>query len=58
MFETKIKNRLLTPRELEWEGWVAKAFKRPKRYYLHDKPIYPYCVPEPVVNFDLGYPRK
>lgn len=53
LFEPKIKNRRLHPYEFEWELWQAKAFKRPPRTMLLDPPYYPWCVPEPLVNFDI-----
>ncbi len=34
---------------------TARAWFRPPKQYIHDKPYYPWCVPEPVVNFDLNY---
>lgn len=49
------KNRRFTPAERELEKIVSKIFHRPERTYFYDKPYYPYCVPEPKVNFDLGY---
>lgn len=48
-------NRRFTPAERELENLVAKIFRRPPRTYFYDKPTYPYCVPEPIVNFDLNY---
>lgn len=55
LFPPKAKNRRLTPKEIEWDKEVAVAFKRPVRHFLYDEPFYPYCVPEPRVNFNLGY---
>lgn len=55
LFETKPANRRWTSREFEWELWAAKAFCRPPTYFTQDKPTYPYCVPEPLVNFDLNF---
>lgn len=55
------KNRRMTPQEEEDEKFWATLFKRPRRAYILDKPIYPY-VPTPppptkcMVNFDLNYP--
>lgn len=45
----------MTPSELQDEKYLAQWMKRPLRTYLHDKPFYPWVVPEPVVNFDLKY---
>lgn len=53
--DTKTTNRRLTPRELEDEIQTAKAFKRPVRTFLHDKPTYPYFPLTPLSNFDLKY---
>lgn len=53
--DEKPKNRRLTPKELEDEKIVARIFKRPLRTFINDIPTYPYCVPEPKVNFDLNY---
>lgn len=52
------KNRRFTPWEEEQERMDAAVWKRPYRYFFYDHPTYPYCVPEPRVNFDLGYPIK
>ncbi len=49
------KNRRLKPHELETEYMLASIFRRPPRTYKDDKPFYPYCVPEPMVNFNLNY---
>lgn len=49
------KNRRLTPTEMQTELEICKWMKRPPRYYIHDKPFYPWVVPEPLVNFDLNY---
>ena len=59
LFPTK-KNRRLTPRELQWEKEDAKAWKRPMRTFLYDKPIYPWLpitpkTIQPNVCFDLGF---
>ena len=50
-----IKNRRFTPSEREMEKQVARAFRRPERHFFYDMPYYPYCKPEPLVNFHLGY---
>lgn len=55
LFPPKPKNRRLTPKELEWDKEVATVFKRPLRTFVNDTPFYPYCVPEPRVNFNLGW---
>lgn len=49
------KNRRFTPEEFQTELELAKWMKRPPRHYIHDMPFYPWCVPEPVVNFKLNY---
>lgn len=49
------KNRRFAPHERELETEVSKIFRRPPRTYFYDPPYYPYCVPEPYVNFDLKY---
>ena len=49
------KNRRFTPWEWEQEKQDAKFLKRPYRSFFYDPPTYPYCVPEPIVNFDLGF---
>lgn len=49
------KNRRFTPKEMELEKIVAGVFRRPKRTFFYDEPTYPYCVPEPKVNFLLNY---
>lgn len=51
----KPKNRRFTPEEFETELQLAKWMKRPPRHYINDSPFYPWCVPEPVVNFKLNY---
>ena len=56
LFEPKFKNRRINPyNKFEWENELdcCKLMKRPMRSFLHDKPYYPWCVPEPIVNFDL-----
>lgn len=56
LFEKNVrKNRRLTPSEFETDLQIARWLKRPVRYYFDEKPYYPWCVPEPVVNFDLNY---
>ncbi len=54
MFEPpKTKLTPIKGRDWEDELWLSKWMHRPMRKYLEDKPIYPWCVPEPKVNFDL-----
>lgn len=53
LFEPKRKNRRLTPSELETEIQIAKWLKRPVRTFFDDPPFYPWCPPEPYVNFEL-----
>ncbi len=43
--------------EFETELWISKITKRRPCLYIHDKPTYDYLVPEPIVNFDLNYPK-
>lgn len=50
-----VKNRRFTPSEFQTELEISKWLKRPPRHFIHDKPFYPWCVPEPVVNFHLNY---
>jgi len=40
---------------MDWEDelHICKWLKRPMRRYREDPPFYPYCVPEPKVNFDI-----
>lgn len=55
----KIKNRRLTPKELEDDLEIARWLKRPPKTYLLDTPFYPWLPPTPKVprvNFDLNYP--
>lgn len=33
----------------------AKIWHRPQRTFILDPPIYPWCPPEPYVNFELKY---
>lgn len=47
------KNRRLTVKELEDEIQEAAIWRRPVRSYIKDKPYYPYCKPEPLVNQPL-----
>lgn len=51
----KQKNRRFTTQEFETELELAKWMKRPPRHFFHDSPFYPWCVPEPRVNFDLKF---
>lgn len=53
LFETKLKNRRFHPYEMQTEIELASVFKRPVRSFIHDMPFYPWCVPEPKVNFDI-----
>lgn len=53
--DDKTKNRRFTPEEFETELQLCKWMKRPPRHYIHDMPFYPWCVPEPKVNFKLNY---
>lgn len=53
LFPKPEKNRRFNKHEWQHELDVARAFKRPLRTYKDDPPFYPYCVPEPKVNFDL-----
>lgn len=56
MFGDKVKpNRRLTPKELEDEIVTAKAFCRPVRSFINDKPFYPFFPPAPKANFDLKF---
>lgn len=58
LFEDKPKIRRLTNWEQQEEKEDAKHWCRPVRSYWGDKPIYPWCPPEPYVNFELNYPFK
>lgn len=49
------KNRRFTPGEYETELQLASWMKRPPRQFVNDPPFYPWVVPEPLVNFDLGF---
>lgn len=58
MFEQpEIKNRRFTPWEQQEENELALIFKRPPRYFIKDKPFYPYVIPNnsEMVNFDLNF---
>lgn len=53
-------NRRMNPKELEFELWLAKMFKRPPNYFIKDLPFYPYVPHHPKnnkysVNFDLNF---
>lgn len=45
----------MTPKEEEEEKLDAYIWKRPRRHFILDPPFYPWCPPEPRVNFDLGF---
>ncbi len=45
----------MNAKERETELQLATWMKRPMCTYIHDKPFYPWVVPEPVVNFKLNY---
>lgn len=49
----------MTSWELQEEKIVANIFKRPMRYYIKDKPFYPYVPTDEryMVNFDLNPPK-
>nr|UHS18209.1 MAG: hypothetical protein [Betatorquevirus sp.] len=51
----KIKPRRFRPHEWEDEKYLASWMKRPLRHFFTDTPFYPWCVPEPKVNFDLNF---
>lgn len=53
--KTTKKHRRLTPKEFADELEDAKIWKRPPRTYTGDPPYYPWCVPEPIVNFALNF---
>ncbi len=55
MFNEESKNRRMTPWEEEQEKQDAEIWGRPRRYFIKDKPFYHGIIPEPLVNFDLGY---
>lgn len=48
----------MTPKEEEEEKFDAWIWKRPRRAFIRDPPTYPWCPPEPYVNFDLNYKFK
>lgn len=48
----------MTPWEEEQEKEDARIWKRPQRRFIKDIPFYPGMIPEPLVNFDLGYKFK
>lgn len=48
----------MTPWEEEQEREDAKIWKRPRRSFIFDTPFYPYTIPEPLVNFNLGFKDK
>lgn len=48
----------MTPWEEEQERIDAYIWKRPRRTFIKDPPTYPWCPPEPYVNFDLGWKNK
>lgn len=58
LFEDKPKLRRFTNWELQEEKQEAAIWKRPMRSFWGDPPTYPYCVPEPMVNFHLNYPLQ
>ncbi len=58
MFADPPKNRRMTPWEEEQEREDAKIWKRPRRSFIFDPPFYPYTIPEPLVNFNLGFKDK
>lgn len=43
----------MSPFDRETEIQLCKWMKRPPRTFPDDTPFYPWCVPEPKVNFDL-----
>lgn len=47
----------MTPWELEQEKEIANIFKRPMRWFIKDKPFYPYVPTDEkqMVNFDLNF---
>lgn len=57
MFGNKTTKKLtiIKGKSLEAEIELAKHFKRPVRRYEEDRPFYPWCVPEPKVNFMLNF---
>lgn len=59
MFGDPSPNRLMTSWELQEEREIANLFKRPMRWYIKDKPFYPYVKTDEryMVNFDLNPPK-
>ncbi len=55
MFQQETKNRRMTPWELQEEKQEAAIWGRPQRYFIFDKPFYHGIIPEPLVNFNLGF---
>jgi len=53
--QSTVKNRRLNTKEFAEELEDAKIWRRPPRHYLLDKPFYPDCKPEPLVNFSLNF---
>lgn len=45
----------MTSQELQDEKYLAQAFKRPMRHFIHDKPFYPWLPTPPQVYFNLDY---
>lgn len=41
--------------EQQQEKEDAAVWKRPQRNFIFDPPTYPWCPPEPYVNFELKY---
>lgn len=41
--------------EKQQEKEDAAIWKRPQRDFIFDTPTYPWCPPEPYVNFELKY---
>lgn len=58
LFEKPKPNRRLTRWEEEQEKEDAAIWRRPRKYFIFDKPFHPECGPEPLVNFDLGFKYK
>lgn len=48
----------MTPWEEEQEREDSRIWKRPRRYFIHDPPFHPECIPEPLVNFNLRFKDK
>lgn len=55
---TEPPNRRMTVWEREQELEDAKIWKRVPRWFIRDKPFYPYVIPDTkyCVNFDLNPP--